>query len=64
MRIVVRDPGCGFDLRDVPNPLEGTNPLKANGRGIVLMKQLMDEVRFVDGGRELHMRKRLGAPER
>jgi anti-sigma regulatory factor (Ser/Thr protein kinase) len=64
VRIVVRDPGRGFDLRDVPNPLEGTNPLKANGRGIFLMKQLMDEVRFVDGGRELHMRKRLGAPER
>jgi anti-sigma regulatory factor (Ser/Thr protein kinase) len=64
VRIVVRDPGCGFDLRDVPIPLEGTNPLKANGRGIFLMKQLMDEVRFVDGGRELHMRKRLGAPER
>jgi anti-sigma regulatory factor (Ser/Thr protein kinase) len=64
VRIVVRDPGGGFDLRDVPNPLEGTNPLKANGRGIFLMKQLMDEVRFVDGGRELHMRKALGAPER
>jgi len=63
VRIVVRDPGCGFDLRDVSNPLEGPNLLKANGRGIFLMKQLMDEVRFVDGGRELHMRKRLGAPE-
>jgi GAF domain-containing protein len=64
VRIVVRDPGRGFDLVDVPNPLEGTNLLKANGRGIFLMKQLMDEVRFVDGGRELHMRKTLGAPER
>jgi serine/threonine-protein kinase RsbW len=59
VRIVVRDPGRGFDLRDVPNPLEGSNPLKANGRGIFLMNQLMDEVRFVDGGREVHMRKSL-----
>jgi adenylate cyclase len=64
VRIVVRDPGRGFDPRDVPNPLEGTNPLKASGRGIFLMNQLMDEVRFVDGGREVHMRKALGAPER
>src|SRR5262245_6373263 len=47
--IVVRDPGRGFDLMDVPNPLEGTNRLKAGGRGIFLMNQLMDEVRFVDG---------------
>jgi anti-sigma regulatory factor (Ser/Thr protein kinase) len=64
VRIVVRDPGRGFDLTAVPNPLEGTNPLKANGRGIFLMNQLMDEVRFVGGGREVHMRKALGASKR
>jgi len=55
--IVVRDPGSGFDVSRVPNPLEGSNVLKGNGRGIFLMNQLMDEVRFADGGRELHMRK-------
>jgi anti-sigma regulatory factor (Ser/Thr protein kinase) len=64
VRIVVCDPGRGFDLEDVPDPLEGNNPLKASGRGIFLMKQLMDEVRFVDGGREVQMRKTLAAPER
>jgi len=64
VRIVVRDPGRGFDLKDVSNPLEGNNPLKASGRGIFLMNQLMDEVRFVDGGREVRMRKALGAPAR
>ena len=36
VRTVVRDPGPGFDLRDVPNPLEGANPLKPSGRGIIL----------------------------
>ncbi len=56
--IVVRDPGPGFEVADVPNPLEGTNLLKGSGRGILLINQLMDEVRFADGGRELHMRKR------
>ena len=60
--IVVRDPGPGFDVGDVPNPLAGTNVFKANGRGIFLINQLMDEVRFADGGREIHMRKR-AAPE-
>jgi anti-sigma regulatory factor (Ser/Thr protein kinase) len=62
--IVVRDPGPGFEVAAVPNPLEGTNVLKESGRGIFLINQLMDEVRFADGGRELHMRKRLEAPER
>jgi anti-sigma regulatory factor (Ser/Thr protein kinase) len=59
--IVVRDPGPGFELAGVPNPLEGTNVLKGSGRGIFLINQLMDEVRFADGGRELHMRKRRNA---
>ena len=55
--IVVRDPGPGFDVTSVPNPLDGTNVLKGNGRGIFLINQMMDEVRFADGGRELYMRK-------
>jgi anti-sigma regulatory factor (Ser/Thr protein kinase) len=55
--IVVRDPGPGFKVGDVPNPLEGTNVLKGSGRGIFLINQLMDEVRFADGGREIQMRK-------
>jgi serine/threonine-protein kinase RsbW len=50
--IVVRDPGSGFDVSRVPNPLEGSNVLKGNGRGIFLINQLMDEVRFADGGRD------------
>jgi anti-sigma regulatory factor (Ser/Thr protein kinase) len=55
--IVVRDPGPGFDVSRMANPLENRNLLKANGRGIFLINQLMDEVRFADGGREVRMRK-------
>ncbi len=58
--IVVRDPGAGFDATTVPNPLAGENLLKSSGRGIFLINQLMDEVAFKDGGRELRMRKRNG----
>jgi len=32
--------------------------LKPSGRGIFLINQLMDEVAFKDGGREVQMRKR------
>jgi anti-sigma regulatory factor (Ser/Thr protein kinase) len=55
---VVRDPGAGFDTACVPNPLAGENLLKSSGRGIFLINQLMDEVAFKDGGREVQMRKK------
>jgi serine/threonine-protein kinase RsbW len=61
--VVVRDPGTGFDATSVPNPLVGDNVLKSSGRGIFLINQLMDEVAFADGGRELQMRKRIAALE-
>jgi anti-sigma regulatory factor (Ser/Thr protein kinase) len=56
--IIVRDPGTGFDASIVPDPLAGDNILKSSGRGIFLINQLMDEVDFRDGGREVQMRKR------
>jgi anti-sigma regulatory factor (Ser/Thr protein kinase) len=61
--IVVRDPGSGFDATKVPNPLDSANLLKPSGRGIFLINELMDDVGFGDGGRELRMRKRRSAIE-
>ncbi|MDP1571301.1 MAG: ATP-binding protein [Vicinamibacterales bacterium] len=58
--IAVRDPGVGFDPKAVPSPLQGENLLKPSGRGVFLINQLMDEVRFADSGREVQMRKRRG----
>jgi len=60
--IVVRDPGPGFDLAAVPNPLEGDNVLKPSGRGVFLINQLMDSVEFADGGRKVTMQKRRPDP--
>ena len=59
--IVVRDPGTGFDLATVPNPLEGNNLLKGSGRGVFLINQLMDTAEFTEGGRKVLMRKRPSA---
>jgi anti-sigma regulatory factor (Ser/Thr protein kinase) len=56
--IVVRDPGEGFDPKTVPHPLASENKLKPGGRGVFLINQLMDEVAFTDGGREVQMKKR------
>jgi anti-sigma regulatory factor (Ser/Thr protein kinase) len=56
--IVVRDPGPGFDPAGLADPLAPENVLKSSGRGVFLINELMDEVAFADGGRELQMRKR------
>jgi serine/threonine-protein kinase RsbW len=58
MMVVVRDPGSGFDETKVANPLHPENMLKPSGRGIFLINQLMDEVQFADGGREIQMKKK------
>ncbi len=58
LEIVVRDQGGGFDLGGVPDPLDPANTFKPSGRGIFLMRVLMDHVVFADGGREVQMRKR------
>ena len=57
LMIVVRDEGTGFDVTAVPDPLAGANLFKPSGRGVFLINQLMDEVDFADGGREVRMRR-------
>ena len=58
MLIVVRDPGPGFDPASIPSPVAGENIYSNHGRGIFLINQLMDEVRFRNYGKEIHMLKR------
>jgi anti-sigma regulatory factor (Ser/Thr protein kinase) len=60
--IVIRDPGPGFDVGSVPDPMEPQNMFRSSGRGVYLINQLMDEVGFRDGGREVEMRKRREQP--
>jgi serine/threonine-protein kinase RsbW len=53
--LLIKDQGEGFNPDAVPDPL-GPAGLKAeHGRGIYLMKLLMDEVWFEAGGTEVHM---------
>jgi len=55
--LIVRDPGEGFDPASLPTPTLGQNIYAEHGRGIFLINQLMDEVRYERGGTEIHMRK-------
>ena len=58
MLIVVRDPGKGFDPATIPSPIQGESIYSDHGRGIYLINQLMDEVKFAKNGTEIHMIKR------
>jgi serine/threonine-protein kinase RsbW len=59
--ITVQDEGQGFDTGTLPDPTVPENRLRTFGRGIYLMKALMDEVRFEKGGAFVHMCKRINA---
>jgi serine/threonine-protein kinase RsbW len=56
MLIVVRDSGPGFEPKEVPDPLSAEGLVSNHGRGIRLIKGLMDEAHYERGGTELHMK--------
>jgi len=58
MLIMVRDPGEGFDPESVPSPIIGERIYADHGRGIFLINELMDEVRYEAGGTEIWMVKK------
>jgi serine/threonine-protein kinase RsbW len=58
--IAVKDEGRGFDIEKIADPTAPENQGSIHGRGIYLMKALMDEVRFEEDGVVVHMRKSTG----
>lgn len=59
--ITVRDEGQGFNSDQLLDPTAPENRLFTHGRGIYLMKTLMDEVSFDEGGAVVMMRKKSNA---
>ena len=55
---VVRDEGPGFDPSALPDPSDPANLERESGRGLMLMRTFMDEVRFNEQGNEVTMIKR------
>lgn len=60
----VTDQGTGFDPNRVPDPTTPRNLRREGGRGIFLMRQLLDEVRFNDQGNSVTLVLRLGEEAR
>jgi serine/threonine-protein kinase RsbW len=53
--IVVSDPGPGFSPESVSDPNQGKEIYADHGRGVYLIRKLMDKVQFERGGREIRM---------
>ena len=53
--IVVRDPGSGYSPHALTNPQHSDHIYQDHGRGIYLIRQLMDDVSFERGGSEIRM---------
>ena len=60
LTITVVDQGEGMDPETIPDPLAPENLMKSSGRGVLLMRSIMDEVYFTKlaTGMEVRMVKR------
>jgi serine/threonine-protein kinase RsbW len=59
IRARIIDEGLGFDPCTIPDPTCPENLMKPGGRGLFLMRQLMDEVVYNDRGNEVTLVLRL-----
>ena len=55
----VSDEGIGFDYENLPDPTLPDNICKCGGRGVYLMRQLSDNIRFFNNGSTVEMRFKL-----
>ncbi|MDG3005930.1 response regulator [Paludisphaera mucosa] len=58
----IRDEGPGFDPSTLPDPSDPANLCRIGGRGVMLIRTLMDEVRFNEKGNEITLVKHRRAP--
>lgn len=59
-RFTVEDEGEGFDVDNIPDPLDPQNLFKPSGRGVLFIYNIMDEVKYNERGNRLTMVKKGG----
>ncbi|MDQ3321758.1 MAG: ATP-binding protein [Acidobacteriota bacterium] len=57
-RFTFEDEGEGFDVASIPDPRDPENLFKTSGRGVLLIHNIMDEVRYNERGNRLEMIKK------
>jgi len=55
--VIVTDPGPGFSPATISDPKRPEGLYAGGGRGVYLIRQLMDEVSFENGGNQITMKK-------
>lgn len=55
LSFIVEDEGPGFDYNNLPDPTDPQNIEKPHGRGVFLMRNLADEIEFLDDGSKVKM---------
>jgi len=55
IHLFISDEGSGFDPIQVPDPTSKERLETEGGRGVFLMKQLTDEIHFLDQGRTVQL---------
>jgi len=55
IHLFISDEGSGFDPVKVPDPTSEERLTQEGGRGVFLMKQLTDEIHFLDQGRTVQL---------
>jgi len=53
LRISIEDEGEGFDPNAIPDPLKEENLLNEGGRGVYLIEQYADKIKFTNEGTKL-----------
>jgi serine/threonine-protein kinase RsbW len=59
LQATIRDEGLGFDPSSIPDPTRPENLMRPCGRGLFLMRQLLDEVSYNALGNEVTLVLRL-----
>ena len=52
LKCSIEDEGSGFDYSNLPDPTEPENIEKLGGRGIFLMRNLSDDIKFEENGKK------------
>lgn len=57
-RFTIEDEGDGFDIESIPDPRNPENLFKSSGRGVLIIHNVMDEVKYNERGNRLEMVKK------
>ncbi len=57
-RFTIEDEGEGFNISEIPDPTNPENLFKTSGRGVLIIHNIMDEVRYNERGNRLTMVKK------